>query len=262
MGQWTEPIADSLERFADVLEDAGLWYTLMYGTLLGAVRDGAVIDWDYDFDLTMRPEDVPHLFALSDRLAKVGLSVAECHLERPRLPVNPGLVNDSYIQSIDVYVDGVKYGDIYVFQAFSDGIVRRFDRRENVYWWPHSSFPAWFLEGRETTTLRGRTYPTPRAPEQLLAGIYGDDWRTPYKAPIQGGEYRDGGSYHGDLYAPKIDREIEWCLARGWDRSKYVNEVPWPQVVRGGGPYGWTERSKDTTQTYWWRSITELIRYY
>lgn|GEM_PF-3102816 len=262
MGNWSDQIVSGLNRLADRLEESGLWYTLMYGSLLGAVRGGDVIEWDYDFDILMRPEDVSLLYSMKDRLARDGLSLVDARLLHHRLPVNPGNVQESYIQSIDVNLNGEKVGDIYVFQLFNDGILRRYDTENGCFWWPHSSFPAWFVEGRETAMLRGRSFPTPRAPKKLIEGIYGEDWETPYKAPSQGGEYREGRTYHSDLFMPKLVREIAWCEAQGWDRSKYRNELPWPQPIRGAGPWGFTERTKDTTQAYWWNTLTELVAHY
>jgi len=262
VGNWSDEIVRGLGLLADRLEESGLWYALIYGSLLGAVRESDVIEWDYDFDILMRPEDVPLLFSMKERLARDDLNLWESRLTADRMPVNPGNVAESYIQSIGVDLDGEKVGDIYVFQLFNDGILRRYDTDKACSWWPHSSFPAWFVEGRESATLRGRSYPVPRAPKKLIEGIYGEDWQTPYKAPSQGGEYREGRSYHGDLFSPKLEREIAWCEAQGWDRAKYRAELPWPQPIRGAGPYGFTERSKDTTQAYWWKSLTELVRYY
>ncbi len=58
MGNWSDEIVRGLGLLADRLEESGLWYALIYGSLLGAARGGDVIEWDYDFDILMRPEDV------------------------------------------------------------------------------------------------------------------------------------------------------------------------------------------------------------
>ena len=40
----------------DILNDIGLKYWLDAGTLLGIIRDGDLIPWDYDADIGILPE--------------------------------------------------------------------------------------------------------------------------------------------------------------------------------------------------------------
>lgn len=42
---------DTIKEFHRVCEKNGVWYQLAYGSLLGAIRDGGQIPWDYDVDV-------------------------------------------------------------------------------------------------------------------------------------------------------------------------------------------------------------------
>jgi hypothetical protein len=261
----TELIARSLADLHDAFEDHGIWHTLMYGTLLGAVRDGDVIPWDYDFDLLVRPEQVERILQLGPQLARRGLRVEPTRHWRARLCMNRDGVPRFSTQALGVFAGEEKLGDLYAFVLFEDGVLRRYDFANHTYWCPHHSFPAWFVEGPQgTAKIRGRRYPIPRDAEQLIAGIYGDDWRVPYVAMLQGGVARPGFTIHGDKYEPKLAEEIAWCEARGWDRSAYRGRgLPgWPQPVSGGGPWGPVARTRTNSGSLWWRDLEELVKFF
>ncbi|NXG51922.1 FKRP protein, partial [Psilopogon haemacephalus] len=62
-GRWTPPcclrgLRETARHVAAVLEAAGVRYWLEGGSLLGAVRHGDIIPWDYDVDLGIYREDV------------------------------------------------------------------------------------------------------------------------------------------------------------------------------------------------------------
>lgn len=60
---------DTLLAFHDVCEKSGVRYQLAYGSLLGAIRDGGQIPWDYDVDVFVPAEDRAKLVqALKERL--------------------------------------------------------------------------------------------------------------------------------------------------------------------------------------------------
>jgi len=57
MGQIDKDIAfANLLTAKQILEDNGIRFGLMFGTLLGAVRDGDFIDWDEDIDIYLLEE--------------------------------------------------------------------------------------------------------------------------------------------------------------------------------------------------------------
>ena len=240
----------------------GIWHCLAYGTLLGAVRQGNVIPWDYDFDMFVRPSDVPRLLALNADLAVDGYRLDEVPLDGSRLAVNPRGIDGAVSGHLALIRHGERRGDLFVFTLFSDGVLRRFDVERGVYWVPHNAFPHYFVERLDTAFLGAVAYPVPQRADVLLAGLYGPDWREPYRAVLQGGDARDGTTIHSHLYEPKLREEIAWCRAQGWDQSRYRHELRWPRPIRAAGPIGPTSRTADNSRALWWRSATELIEHF
>lgn len=257
----TDTLASALDDLHHVLVEDGLWHCLTYGTLLGAVRDGDLIPWDYDFDLFIKPSELPRLeevMAASPR----GLTIEPVMIDGASLAVNPERVRSFWGSHFKCARDGEAVGDLYAFALFEDGVLRRFDLAEDAYWCPHSSFPHFFVERLDQVALRGRRYPAPQHADVFLAGVYGEDWRTPYRAVTQGGQIREGTTTHGDRYEPKLAAEIAWCEAHDWDRSRYAGELAWPRRVRAAGPLGPTPRTAESSRALWWRSLAELHRHY
>lgn len=257
----TDDIHAALVDLHRLLDQHGLWHCLTYGTLLGAVRGGDLIEWDYDFDLFIKPSELTRLEDALDG-APHGLSVQAAMLDPASLAVNPERLGRFWGSHLKCFKDGEAIGDLYAFSLFQDGVLRRFDLANDAYWCPHSSFPHFFVEQLGEATIRGQRYPAPRHAEQFLAGVYGDDWRTPYRAVMQGGAPRAGTTTHGDRYEPKLAAEVAWCLAQGWDRSPYHGELKWPRPIRGAGPIGPTSRTADSSRALWWRSLDELQALY
>ncbi len=162
------PLLDSVEKVLAALERAGVEAFPAYGTLLGAVRDGALIGHDSDADLGYvsqhsHPVDViRESFALQRSLRDMGypvtrysgaglkVDVVEADGTRRGLDVFGGYLDDSGDETMLVLL----------------GEVRAPYERSWV-------FPL------GTTTLEGRTLPAPAQPDHLLAAMYGPGWRTP-----------------------------------------------------------------------------------
>ncbi len=254
-------IASALFDLHRLFDRHGIWHSLTYGTLLGAVRDGRIIPWDYDFDLFIKPADLPLIDeVMAD--APHGLTVERAMIEPAALAVNPERIGPFWGSHLRCFKDGARMGDLYAFTLFEDGVLRRFDLAQDAYWCPHSSFPHFFVEQLGSATIDGQRYPAPQHADMFLAGVYGDDWRTPYQAEMQGGAPREGTTTHGDRYEPKLAAEAAWCEAQGWDRAKYAGEPAWPRPIRAAGPAGPTSRTIDSSRALWWRSLDELQTLY
>lgn len=164
------PLLDSIEEVLRVIREAGVEAFPAYGTLLGAVRDGALIGHDSDADLGYvstysRPVDViRESFALQRRLSELGYETHRYSGIAFKVDVIEG--------------DGSKRG-LDVFGGFIAPAVG--DRPPMLYLMGEIGAPFeldWILP-LGTTTLEGRTLPAPAHPEKLLEATYGPGWQVP-----------------------------------------------------------------------------------
>ena len=67
-----------LPYLAELLEASNIEYWLDWGTLLGAVRDGKMVPWDFDIDLGIYDEDVAKVLSLRVDIWKDGYDIRQC----------------------------------------------------------------------------------------------------------------------------------------------------------------------------------------
>jgi hypothetical protein len=212
------PLLDAISEVLAALDEAGTQAFLAYGTLLGAVREGALIGHDSDADLgylspCSHPIDViRESFALQRRVAELGfdtyrysgfafrVDVAEADGSKRGLDVFGGFIADPV-------------GDNPAMLYLMGEIGAPF-RREWIY-------PL------TTATLEGRTFPVPADPERLLVATYGPGWRVPDPA------------YHFETARPTVRRLNGWfrgirVLRSEWERKHSRTRRKLPQ--RTGTP--------------------------
>lgn len=61
--QFQKAVLDTLQQVHKVCEDNGIPYQVAYGSLLGLIRDGGQIPWDYDIDIIVPYEEKARLIA-------------------------------------------------------------------------------------------------------------------------------------------------------------------------------------------------------
>jgi hypothetical protein len=143
-----------LKEIRDTLNDLGVPYYVTHGTLLGTIRDGDFIKWDWDVGVSLKTEDVsPKFDRLISQLRKNGFEIRSCNSRKTTLKI-----------------DALKYGARYELVGFF--------KLGNMRYRRGFQYPGeLFGEGTEIT-LRGETYRTVNKPEMYLEWMYGD-WKTP-----------------------------------------------------------------------------------
>ena len=66
-------IYKGLKIIDKIFNKHGIYYTIAYGTLLGAVRHSDMIDWDDDADIHIKHEDIPKIMTLKEEFKKHNL---------------------------------------------------------------------------------------------------------------------------------------------------------------------------------------------
>lgn len=146
-----------LKEVANILKSQNIDYFLSTGTLLGAVRDGDFIKWDWDIGIYLKTEEV---FPLKCQLINLFINSG---FELSSLDFTP------FNFKINIQKAGAEY------ELMGLGLYGKYRLRK------HGKIPAYFFEEKSTVTLRGKTYDTFGEKESYLKYVYGD-WRTPLRS--------------------------------------------------------------------------------
>ncbi|MCH8816816.1 MAG: LicD family protein [Chloroflexi bacterium] len=150
-----------LKEAKTVLHEFGIVFFLRHGTCLGAVRDGALIEWDDDLDIGSiigmhgLTEDAiePVVRAFRDRGFKAVVTEAELH----------------------VSVEFSKHGtglDWTCYRIIDD----------SIYQWPVVKIPARLHSNLKSIDFLGEKFNVPNPPEEYLRLKYGPEWMIPKRS--------------------------------------------------------------------------------
>jgi len=196
-----------LKFISRLLKNNNIKHWLIYGSLLGAVREHDIISYDYDFDLAAYIEDVDSILDLNKIIQKDGY-------EFKKLYLNDDTNKKIWRVSLKVFYNNIEMGDIYLYTKFKDGFMRRFYVNDGIYFWPKSTFPSWFIEELDTIKVRDEVFHIPRNPEILLEYWYGKTWKIPIKAKAQGGQGDDNSDYYGGAINMKLKNLIDYLKTK------------------------------------------------
>lgn len=148
--------ARGLEEVKGIFLNLEIPYFISGGTLLGIIREGDFLPWDWDIGIDCKTEDIlPNQQKLIEALEKAGFVIATRHLKQDNFKIN-----------------AEKYGARYEIVGLTK--IGRY-RYRKAYRYPDS-----FVAKQSYITLRGGRYSTFQKSEDYLQWLYGD-WRTPIR---------------------------------------------------------------------------------
>ena len=136
----------------EVMDESGVKFGLIYGTLLGAYRENNFIKHDHDTDLYVLEEVKQDLLNTLPKLLNIGFEV--CRYDGLLLSISR---NEEYI-------------DFYFFKK------ALFFYRKNS---PGLSAKSKYLENTIDYTFLGVPFQIPNNVESFLISLYGNSWKTP-----------------------------------------------------------------------------------
>ncbi len=140
----------NLLDFKLLMHDKGVSFGLIYGTLLGAVREKGFIEYDEDVDVFILDEYRADTLNLLEEFDAIGFKVARYQGDLLSL-----IREDDYI-------------DVYFFKKSF------LSRKCNG-----DSLPNKFFNGYDTIDLYGQKYKAPKNVNEFLVYAYGVDWNVP-----------------------------------------------------------------------------------
>lgn len=149
----------ALFLFTDWAESVGLRYWIDFGTLLGAVRDGKMIPWDWDVDVGVMKEEIESIPQLNPLLKSKGLSRTRSTTCRLAICLESDSSNRS---CVDVFMHIIRESDNFVIRCELDDVFRY-------------QFPASFINPTKPIMFEGHMVQGPNHPGQMLK-----QYRYPY----------------------------------------------------------------------------------
>lgn len=181
MGELHDRLTELLRRFHGLASAQGITYGIHYGTLLGAVREEAIISHDDDVDVYIVKDRLTDnvQYDISRVAAQYGLQVVPLKPEWyflytmgnfigfKLLAIEEGVIPSSYVD-----LDGRACIDVFVVQKVGPLFV-------NLGIFLDEYLDAAAVENPIVYRLGGLYVQGPSAPRSFLARVYGSTWRTP-----------------------------------------------------------------------------------
>jgi hypothetical protein len=184
-GNYHQRMKDMLLKTIDILNKNGFKYWLEAGTLLGIMRDGDLIQWDYDADLGI-PADT------ADEIMKLRLDFLPNYLIKRRRVQTPWLPGDMRVIKVKTPWEKIRQINFHV-DLFCVYPVK------NKYRWVDSDalkhVDRKYYDTLSTIEWEGRTINIPNHAEEYLSLRYGN-WQIPkqnYNAGLHDGAIAEKG---------------------------------------------------------------------
>ncbi len=164
-----------LERIAKLLETCDIQYWLEGGTLLGIRREGRLLPWDNDVDVSMMIDQHLKLDLFYSLLKKSGFRVRTRHFKS----------SSQYFKKGDLRM--IKIRELRFFGSLKGSVCLdifiKYPHNNNCYWKIANKtkfVPDKFYSAFKTIHFKGNDYAIPELTDDYLSYRY-SDWQTPKK---------------------------------------------------------------------------------
>ena len=163
---------ETLAKFQAACRDADVPYFAHYGTMLGAVRDGGMIEWDDDIDVGVLSDD---FLKLEPVLSSYSLVV------KSHLPIMGNIrKNRRFVKVCDAHQKGTEK----ILSAVDVFLYERDGQSDIIYSTTKDRPAITTMNWEDVSKLReirfdDMTIHVPSNAEKYLAERYGENWRVP-----------------------------------------------------------------------------------
>lgn len=160
-----------------ILEQNKIPYTLEGGTLLGIVREGRLLPWDTDMDLTITSKVATKLLSLRWKFWVKGYRTRIRYYKNDTPPFLKGEPRILKIQSRQfLFFKGPEQMDIFIKKKVDKEYYWTVGVKQPVM----KSVSSHFYEELDKFQFNGKSYSIPKSYDAYLSARYGD-WKTPKK---------------------------------------------------------------------------------
>jgi len=207
-----EHLKEMLEWADKFLRRYDIKYWLIFGTLLGAVRDGKMIPWDEDVDLGVKTDGAREILKHLNEIYDAGYT--------PKVSIMP----DSKVCTISMYYS--RTNSLHLSFDVANEVINEYlgicvcDIEQPGSYWSYAD-----IDELGVIEFEGRMYPIPNRPEFGLKVYYGEDWQTPrVKKWIKDMILRDGGP--DPQLLSKLKELPEYEVEIGNQRKGFMDHNP------------------------------------
>lgn len=171
-------LAQAEKLLSDVItifESCNIAYWLEGGTLLGLRREGRLLPWDNDLDISLHESEGDKLMLLVDTLKKKGFRVRTRTFEKDSDVFKQGDLRMIKIRTKRFF--GLLKGNVCL------DVFIKYTKKDKTYWEIANkvkNVPHKYYDTFTTLEFKNKTYSIPEFTDEYLTYRYGD-WQTPVK---------------------------------------------------------------------------------
>ena len=164
-----------LSEVTSIFESCNITYWLEGGTLLGLRREGRLLPWDNDLDISIHDSEFIKLSLLQSTLKKKGYRVRTRVFEKDSDVFKKGDLRMIKIRTKRFF--GILKGNVCL------DVFIKYTKDEKTYWEIANkvkNVPSKYYDTFKTFDFKGKPYAIPELTDEYLTYRY-DDWQTPVK---------------------------------------------------------------------------------